>query len=533
MTFTSSGTNDYVFQVSGNGSSIKNFKICGNAYTPRGIDVFSSKITIENNEIFNFFTGISIAGGCNDIKIIGNHIFNNGGDGIMVANNHHISIINNTFENNTYGMDCQYLDNLIIDGNQANNNRVGILIVSDSGAIPANNVVYNNVLNDNTETGIEIVHTYNAQIQGNTIRKSPKGISIYGEGLNDFANNRIDSCSITECGTGIEITSSSFNTIRYSAIESNNIGILIHGSFQSLSSGTWMPSKGNMICYSTISNNQLGIEMDDTSENILLSNNIYNNGNGVVLSSLLDNSDDNLIVANRIAYNPGHGLVNYASSIVDATLNWWGSNNNPSNKIIGIYIDYDPWIVLKVYPSNINSIFKVFQINADLTYNSDGSKMDFCLYPHSPEWIPSSVLASFGTDHGTITTPKNTNNGIASSILVIPSYFSGTVYTWIKVDDEFLVLTINIASQTPLYYKAKIFNYFNPNINKNILMKTGIKTKIAANNTNQTSTNSSSNYGGNSGSSTGGSSAYTNTIIAAIMAIIIIGSGVCWLFARK
>jgi|GEM_PF-6690064 Nitrous oxidase accessory protein len=505
-----------------------------------GISIFASKITIENNEIYNCFQGISVAINRNDIKILNNHIFNNTIEGISLDWGTGTSITNNTIENNKWGITCDEVDYLSIEGNKINNNYYGISLTR-SYKSPL--LVYNNVLINNMETGITIFEVYNSQILGNIIKNSTKGISISLDGY-DLVNkvtkscNVIKSCIIADCGTGIEIISSSFNRILTSVIESNNIGILIHGSYVSLSSGTWNPAKQNTIIRNSISNNkQNGIIIDDASENGVYSNDIYNNGNGITLTSLLATSELNWINNNRIIHNTGYGIVSYISNIVDATCNWWGSNEYPSNKIWGSLIDFDPWIILKLYEGPTVSPKAWRRVVADLTYTSAGWRQDYTNQEYGG--APTTMMVSFGTDQGTIDTPKSINeHSMATSTLILPSAFSGTVYTWIMVDDEFLILPINIASQTPVYFKSNLFNLFNSNIDK--IMKTGITVNYAATSTNQSTGNSGNNSGsnsGNSGSNSGGTSGgpYSNIIIiiAAMMTIIIISSGGYWLFTRK
>lgn len=530
VTITPSDYNNPVFGVNehATGSSIKNFKIQGHEHLETGISIFASKITIENNEIYNCFNGISVVINRNDTKILNNHIFNNTIEGISLDWGTSTSIINNTIENNKWGITCDEVDYLSIDSNKINNNYYGIgLTRSYKSPI----LVYNNVLINNKETGIAIFEVYNSQILGNIIKNSTRGISISLDGY-DLVNkvaksgNVIKSCIIADCGTGIEITSSSFNRILTSTIESNNIGILIHGSYVPLSSGKWMPAKQNTITFCSIhNNNQNGIIIDDASENGVYSNDIYNNGNGITLSSLFTTSELNWINNNRIIHNTGYGIVSYATSIVDATCNWWGSNDYPSNKIWGNLIDFDPWIVLKLYelPTASPNVWR--QIVADLTYTSAGWQQDYTNQEYGG--VPTSMMVAFGTDHGTIYTPKSINeHSMATSALILPPAFVGTIYTWIMVDDEFLSIPIYIAPQKPLYFKSNFFNLFNSNYIK--ITKTG----ILVNNTPKTNLNPG-NSGNNPGGNTGGSTTNINTIIIAIIAIIFLGGGGYWLFARK
>lgn len=532
VTITPNSAYNNVFHITtfGEGSSIKNFNIKGNGMAS-GTGIYSfcgdfspSRITIENNQISGFQWGIQSSYD-SESKILKNHIFDNG-NGIRLLGGIYTEIRDNIIANNIVGINCdnpyssgdknQYLK---IIGNTLQNNQMGILL-NDSNY----NTISGNILESNTNNGITLLSSSFCKLSGNTIKHSSTGIFIEKAWPGFDGNNEIKSSSITDCGTGIEIKGSTYAKVISSSIAYNTIGIIIHGFFVSLSTLTWIPAETNEIFLNAIHHNQNGIMIDDSSNNGVYENDIYNNGNGITVTRLLATSENNHINNNRIAYNTHLGLINYASNLVDAICNWWGSNKSPSNKISLGAINYNPWIVLKIYEGTSSAPYDWRKIIADLTYTSAGYQMDAT----GPEGgvVPTSILVTFGSDHGIIETPKFINEvSTANSILTMPTSFSGTIYTWIMVDDQFLYLPITVATQQPPQYIGNSF-LFNSNFFKIIHV-------VAIHINNSNNRKNSNQSSGNTGSNSGGTSGNVNTIILAIFAIIVIGGGGYWLFARK
>jgi methionine-rich copper-binding protein CopC len=188
--------------------------------------------------------------------------------------------------------------------------------------------------------------------------------------------------------------------------------------------------------------------------------NIYNNtatswGGGI------DNAVSNMTLTFcRIIGNTApSGTAIYCDSggSVNATLNWWGSNNNPSSNVYG-NVNVNPWLVLNVVanPTSINNGGKS-NITGEILYDSNGEYND----PTSGH-VPDGIPISFATTLGTITSPLSTVNGVATSILVggavsgvadvSATVNSQTVHTSVTIDNT----VPTVISTNPAQYAVNL-----------------------------------------------------------------------------
>lgn len=89
------------------------------------------------------------------------------------------------------------------------------------------------------------------------------------------------------------------------------------------------------------SNVSAGINIQNSNKNRIYSNNIYNNQDGIHI-----NNSTTEVHFNRIVGNSRYGLYNEGNGTINATNNWWGSNNPGPNDINGGTPKYDPWLIL-------------------------------------------------------------------------------------------------------------------------------------------------------------------------------------------
>ncbi len=157
---------------------------------------------------------------------------------------------------------------------------------------------------------------------------------------------------------------------------------------------------------------------------------IYNNNNlNVVNSQLIDNHASNnggavyndvdtsssAINFNQIiGNNPTNSeIYSVKPSKTDATCNWWGSNNNPSN-YVNSNVSVDPWLVLTLTPTNdviLNN--STTDVTADLYYDNQGNYYDPSVYGSVPNSTPVTFTETLGSLNPTSAV---LTNGQASTI---------------------------------------------------------------------------------------------------------------------
>jgi parallel beta-helix repeat protein len=171
-----------------------------------------------------------------------------------------------------------------------------------------------------------------------------------------------------------------------------------------------------LILGNTISRNNNGIYLDSSSNITIIKNNIINNINtGVYIYN-----SSAILNFNRIVGNNFYGIYLDGNGVVDATDNWWGSNNGPNvsdTNSSSIYLVngtaiYNPWIVLTLN-SPFNNLDHNASINimADLTHNNNGNDT-------SPLGnLPDNLSLYYNTTLGTINNTSSTRNGKAITVL--------------------------------------------------------------------------------------------------------------------
>lgn len=173
----------------------------------------------------------------------------------------------------------------------------------------------------NLTSGINLMHTLNSRISGNTITGcSSQGISMQSSSNN---NTIIGNTIITNTGPGIFMQDSSNNNIIRNTIMNNSIGI----NFDETSNST---VSGNTITNNTGS----GIYMRISSGNILSGNNIAENYYGITLAGswwLLIGCSNNKFYHNNIMNNTGDNIDlfdQFGSNVWDDGYpsggNYWG-----------------------------------------------------------------------------------------------------------------------------------------------------------------------------------------------------------------
>ena len=166
----------------------------------------------------------------------------------------------------------------------------------------------------------------------------------------------------------------------------------------------------------TINGNNIGIAVmafvgnTADTQGTLLSNNIFNNGNGGLafpgLASACCSVRATMTATatahfNRIVGN-FVGFDNTTTTPEDATLNWWGINTGPNttggDKALGNNVSTSPWLVLSIAASpSLITVGGTSTVTASVT--SDSSGATHLTAPFFPNGIP----IFFGATGGTIT----------------------------------------------------------------------------------------------------------------------------------
>jgi predicted outer membrane repeat protein len=121
-------------------------------------------------------------------------------------------------------------------------------------------------------------------------------------------------------------------------------------------------------------------------------NNAINGDGGVITTTGDANINFSRIIGNS-AIN-GSSIYN-SGDLMDASLNWWGSNMDPSSNVYG-NVTVTPWLILKMI-ANPNIIENgASQITAELLYDSNGVYHDPTI-GKLPEGIPVTFTGSDGT----------------------------------------------------------------------------------------------------------------------------------------
>ena len=133
--------------------------------------------------------------------------------------------------------------------------------------------------------------------------------------------------------------------------------------------------------------------------------------------------------------------------VVNATLNWWGSNNNPSKYVSG-NVTVNPWLVLKIRanPTTIKH-GENSEVTTDLVHDSNGVYWD-PVNGHVPDDIPVNFAGTLGT---VTPTHSTTSNGQAES--TYNSEHIGTGILTATVDNQTVSTKFTVNKASNLYMK--------------------------------------------------------------------------------
>ncbi|MBI5459620.1 right-handed parallel beta-helix repeat-containing protein [Methanobacterium sp.] len=288
---------------------------------------------------------------------------------------------------NSFGLLLNGCSNCTITNNTVTNNYFGILT---NTVKTKNNVIIFNIITSNQMIGLGTCNSDNCVIYENTITSNGYcGIELLDSNNNIVHTNLI----MSNDGPGIFISN-----INNTLIQNN----LIPGNIY----GLYMKYCRNCTVYGNI-----------ITQGIV----------GMYVNSSIVN-----INFNRIASNNQYELIS-ANGNVNATNNWWGSNDNPVNLdeiVFNGFVVYNPWLMLSIDPTSTVNSGGNASITADLTHNNLGQ--DTSSLGHVIKGIP----ITFSTSYGTILTPILTFNGQAVAILNMGTTASRTVTVNASLDSQ-------------------------------------------------------------------------------------------------
>ena len=241
-----------------------------------------------NNCSSNNFFGILLFYGNNN-TISGNTANNNIYIGIHLLNSDNNTISGNTANNNPdSGINLGETDDTIVSGNLVLNNGAGIFL-DDSNYIR----ILNNTVNHNNASGIGLGNTNNnGQLINNNCSFNGEGITFESNCENNTVQGNIIN-SNTEYGINLMVSSN--NDIEENIVNNNgNMGINLDPR-----------SSYNEIVNNTVNfNGWLGIHMQaNSTHNLILSNNCSFNNQGISVRT-----PNNTISGNYVVNNSGYGI---------------------------------------------------------------------------------------------------------------------------------------------------------------------------------------------------------------------------------
>jgi len=144
------------------------------------------------------------------------------------------------------------------------------------------------------------------------------------------------------------------------------------------------------------------------------------------------------------------GLYSADNSTVDATNNWWGSNNPKivssgfgDISITGGIVTYNPWLVLNMTADPESVSNNSSTITADLTHNSNDDDTS------SQGHVPDNIPVDFATTMGTVNSTVFTRNGKANATFNRGTSTSGTANITATVDNQTVQTNVTIDTIAP------------------------------------------------------------------------------------
>ena len=337
--------------------------------------------------------------------------------------------------------------NTIIDGQQSGNS---IFNITSGLNVTIINLTLTNGMTGSTGNGAAIDSSGNLTVDNctftnNSATNGGGGAIIEFGGLtvnnSTFTNNTsMGGGAILVYGTSANVNNSTFTnnsaTIHGGAIYSTS-GLIVYNSTFTNNSAT---NDGGAI-YNFVPGTLIVKDSNFT-------NNTANEGGAIYTNNQAITTIVNFNRFIRNTASSGNAIYDSVGT-VNATDNWWGSNNSPAGEISGQNVEYNPWIVLTINKTHeIINVGGTSTITADLLHDSNG------VY-HDPAngHVPDGITINFSNDaYGTVTPLSAiTTNGIASTTYTGSA--QGTSNISATLDEQTLKtnIKINKAPVNPIH----------------------------------------------------------------------------------
>jgi parallel beta-helix repeat protein len=315
----------------------------------------TGRIVLENNNCSFSNPGILIYGG--QQNVISNNTVLHNSIGILFqawAGNDTVVDNNCSFNTGTGIYLDTSTDNLLSNNTCDSNSQYGIHLGSSSG-----NTLINNICNSNVYYGIEVDHSSSNTLSNNTCSDNCGILLSFSSGNALRDNNCSDNYHF-----GVYVSYSDGNTLANNTCSDNGIGIEMRSS------------SSNTVSYNICTNNiyndigHMGINVEDSSNgNILDNNNCSDNDYGIWVSSSNSNDLDNNICSNNsqhgIYLNGGSGNTltdNICSNNLHQGIYLYSSGSNIvrnntclSNPEDGVHLDYSSNVIVEGNILNSNA----------------------------------------------------------------------------------------------------------------------------------------------------------------------------------
>ena len=414
---------------------------------------------------------------------------------IFTPNTLGTAIINATVDNQTVNtqIDIMGLDDVYVsptgndvtgNGSQANPYQtinMGLTWLNPNGTLHMDNGIYTGMGNYNININKDL--TIIGDNQDNTIIDAQglgnifninsgvtvtlenltltNGLNLYGGAINNQGTLNITNCTFTnntatgniaDNPSGGAINNAGTLTVTSSNFNNNNAKL-----------GGAISNTGSLTVTSSNFNNNTATDggaifsmgsLTVTSSN--LNNNTANNDGGAIYCEIgIINVNFSRIVGNTASL----GNAFYSNGLINATLNWWGSNNPDFNNLISGLVSTTPWIVLNItanpttIPYGDNST-----VTTNLLYDNQGNY-------HNPinGCVPSTPVSFTGSNG--ILNPVNTSiiNGTGQS--TFNANTPSAAYVNATVDGQTVTTNINILQIPTNTTLEALTNYAGHNVN--------------------------------------------------------------------